>query len=1339
MSLLKNIINNKKGLGSIITEEETNKIQEQRNKNIEKSINTPITSTIKDTSIGRNVLNPMATGVVKGGTFFMNMMAHPKFEEIAEQNNNDINKIYNQYKEETKNNAWKNSQLRKKAIDTINNNREERQRFIDNSTMTGKGIILMQNIIEGATNPMNWYNASGFVSGLAWNLIQGFIDTTWEKTEIEGKNYKEFTDEDYKSYATDIAITGAIHGVTGLIGKGVKKISKNSKVEIEDPKTPLEVIKKEVDTHGVGATNPKAVLEMAERMEKGETVGLQRNYNFSQDVDNFYTNVTEKRLEKINKIEIEKFNNAKNKIDTKDFDEKIFKDNIPKSNNDNDIHTVKAISKTLKPIKRQIQLNTQQVQAEYTGRLAIVHMKNGGNGYFKKIGDLNELVIDEHNINGKIFKSMIRDNKDIPKNLKDIANEYRAVANDYVNLKYEKNLDKKGYSFDIVYDKNKAMYNVKKVIDATDIEPKKVFVNEYLKNADKKVYLTELEAKRFGVGKKAGLYVLDEQKIVEKFRNDINATTQDIRSQGNGKIVDFEEKNWTEVATHNAPLYEKEKYFELKKLKENEIDEDIKNFIEDYEDKAINWLDGVLDSMDSEVDPLVGINRMYKSVINERSGLNTLKEKLGANTSFIEAHKNDASNTAKNIKFQNNKTFKEALNKEIENLNSIGADIETKKFSDISLSGQTAYNVRNIAMYKFLANFNYKKEIFTNKERINSGMIDLGFNQRVSILKSSKEMARATKNVVKKFKNLTDIELSKISDPMERLQLEAYIDRTLETDINMSGYNTSNTLKKLGSIGAKGQTASDVQRIALAEWFTANAMYKEFPTMKFEEITSAMRQVLFDMGIDNVDKFSKLQADIKGIDGITNFIDVVKNKQNTSELRNLFTQLSDLNGKELNAFDSQSVNVMADGVIGQFWAKANSMFRMYNMNILSRTFDRLTTYIDSDGFTRYRFMNDSNLVMNQKSFLGLRDWKTASRLYNSSTSALGTAGAAYGISWLTGKATGTSSDEMIEAKMEALMSGEIGDTVLDVIKTGLIDNTGLDITMGGENVVSSFFRNTYGAGKRLASSSLTSTEKIIWGTTYMLSPNAISRGIDNIKFEKNIPTRINTTSEYTKDLWADKYRDYAIMEQEEGLLPIEKLIGGAFGLAYENAKKLFDKGLKEKTDYTDYFNRHPEQVERFGEFKENTPKEIKVAYASGIMELTEYAARNDTLNEILSTSETVEEREQALKEYGMDYYSQLENINPKNLPTVEAVLSYTGISDPDTVIIFMNEYNECKTGEERTVFLENFIPDADVEDFNEYLDKFNKNKEKYKEIGNRGYEDNTEGYIFYLQSLRDEM
>ena len=1283
----------------------------------------------------------------------MDFINQPDPESIAMEHGDDYEKIYQEYKKQTENNGWKNSQVRKEAIEYIKKNREERAKFLNSNSKIDKGIMIFQNILEGVTSPTNWYNPQGFIKNLAWDLVQGAIDTTWEKTEIEGKEIKDFGKEDLKDYAYGAATSVAIHGVTKVAGRYIsKKINKlkNSDVDVsgntisnaaeETPNTPLEVIQNEVNKYGPGATNPKAVIELAERLENGETVGIERGKNFSQEVDDFYTNVTEKRIEKIHKEELSRQNTIKNKESNAKFEERIFNGEVPEKKIANDINTKDSLSKTLKPIKNKIKLNSKQLTAEYKSRLAYIHMENGGSANFSRIGDLNELIITENNINGKTFKGMIRGYADVPENLLPYADEFRNLANEYTNLKYGSNLSQKGYNFDIVYDKNQAMSNLKLAIDTDDLNAKKVVVDEILKNAEKKVYLTEAQAKQFKVGDTSGVYVLDNQSIIEKLRNDINSTTLDIRRNGNGKLVDYESKTWKDVAVQNASLLEIDDYF---KLKQKEIDGkklSKKNlaFIENYETKSMNWLDGFLDDINAEVDPVNSLNRIYKQVIDEKSGLNTLRDRLNGNYDRIEANHNTS--TGKNMYVQNNRTLKDAIENETQHLFELGADVSTRKFSDMSVSGKTMYNTRNLMMYKFLSNLNYLKEIATNKERINSGLIDLGFNERVGFLQSTKEMTRATKNVAKKYQNLKNIDLDTITNPLERLQIEAYINKVMETEIDIRGYTKSNFLKNAGELGAKGQTASDIQRIALAEYFTANAMYDEFIKFKIEDVTPTMKQVLFDMGIDDNIKLKAIQDDILSTNSITGLLDIVKDRSNTSTVKSLFEQFADINGKELNAFSGHTVGLKTDSLVSRYWANFNGMFRMYNMNLLTRTFDRLTTYIDSDGFTRYRFLNDGKFSLNKTSFTGLKSWKTGSRLMNSSTTALQTAGLVYGVGWLTGKITGTSKDEMIEAKMDALMHGEVADTVIDVIKTGLVDNTGLEITMGGENVVASFFNQNFKGLKRDMSSSLSPIQKIVYGALYIASPNAISRGIDNIKFEKNIPNRLDTASEYLKEKWKYEYKDKAQAEQDEGLLPIEKLGLAGLGLLYESGKKAFDSVLKEKTDYQEYFEKHPEQAERFGEFKEDTPQEAKIALASGIMELAEYGARNEQLDEILSTADTVEEREQELKEYGMDYQTQLTKMDKNNKLVFHAVMSYAEIESPETIILAMNEFNELKTKEEREVFLSNFIREDQVDDFNNFLDRVMEDKNKKMDsIYDRDYSYGTEGYIEFLQTLRNEM
>lgn len=1339
-------------------------IKKQNKKNEEKG-------TPNREAFNRGFINPIETGLTKSGIQFMDMINYPHLEEIADRNGGDPEKIYEEFKEQTKNNQWKNSELRRKGIETIKKNREERQKFTDTSTITGKGIMIAENVLEGIASPSNWVNPNGFITGLAWDLVQGFIDTTWEKTEIEGKDFSDLNNDDLKDYAVGVGTTVALHGVTKGISKGVSKLTEKSSasninnvtsntesIKVNEPKTPLEAIKKEVDTHGAGATNPKAIIEIAERIENRETIGLERGKNFSGEVEDFYNNVTEKRLNELHKIETAERNLQNNITTNTEFANKV--GIKTKTTTDGDVYMAKTISKTLKPIKNKIELNGKQLHGEYLGSLAQLHIEKGGNGNFSRLGDLNELIVNEHGITGKTFKSMIRGDVDLPENLIPYANEYRKVANEYVNLKYGNNLSDKGYNFDIVYNKNSAMSNLKMALDSDNLEVKANTVKGVLNNENRNVYLTETEAIKYGVGEKAGVYELDDHSIIEKLRNDINATTKDVKSMGDGKLVDYESKTWKDVVTQNAPLEDKANYFEIKEVKENLVSEikklsdtdkitaleeelelyntdEINNFIEDYETRAYNWMDGVLDGMNVEVDPTVAINRLYQNVINEKSGFNMLQNKLKGNIDRLAVMTEETTDTAQQMFFQNNKTLKKSLEDEANNLFMITPEITVKKFSELTPTGKIMYGFRNLAMYKYLSNLNYLKESATNKQLINSGAIDLGFRRRVNFLESQKEMIRATKTVAKKYNDLKNIDLDKIGNIKSKLQMEAYIDKVMETQVNMSGYKVSNFFKNMGEIGAKGQTASDVQRVAMSEWFTSNAMVDEFTKMKFDEITPSMKQVLFDNGIDDAIKFKAVQEEIKNIGGVTNYIDFIKNPENQSVINNLHSQFTDIMGKQLNAYDGKSIQIMANSKIGELWAKTNTMFRMYNMNILSRTLDRLTTYVDSDGFTRYRFLKDGHFSLTN-TFNGITKGRVGARVFNAGSTALETATLVYGINWATGKLTGTTTDEITEAKIEALMSGELGDTIIDVVKTGLIDNTGLDITMGGENVISSFFRNNFTGLKRDMSSSLSPVEKIIYGTMYLVSPNVISRGIDNIKFEKNIPNRLTTSNEYTKELWKYKYKEEAEREQAEGLLPLEKSIIGVLGGTYYLGKSLFDKVMNEKTDYQSYFERNPEKAERFGTFEDDAPVEAKIALASGIMELQEYAVRNEKLDEILVASESIEEREQELSKMGMDWKTQISKMTPKEKKAFHIVMSFAQIETPETIILAMNEFNELKTREEKINFLNSFILEDKTEEYNQFIDDVIANDKKYEELKYRDYSDDTEGYLEFLKTLRNE-
>ena len=138
------------------------------------------------------------------------------------------------------------------------------------------------------------------------------------------------------------------------------------------------------------------------------------------------------------------------------------------------------------------------------------------------------------------------------------------------------------------------------------------------------------------------------------------------------------------------------------------------------------------------------------------------------------------------------------------------------------------------------------------------------------------------------------------------------------------------------------------------------------------------------------------------------------------------------------------------------------------------------------------------------------------------------------------------------------------------------------------------------------------------------------------------------------------------------------------------------------------------------------------------MELQEYAVRNEKLDEILVASESIEEREQELSKMGMDWKTQISKMTPKEKKAFHIVMSFAQIETPETIILAMNEFNELKTRDEKINFLNSFILEDKTEEYNQFIDDVIANDKKYEELKYRDYSDDTEGYLEFLKTLRNE-
>ena len=144
------------------------------------------------------------------------------------------------------------------------------------------------------------------------------------------------------------------------------------------------------------------------------------------------------------------------------------------------------------------------------------------------------------------------------------------------------------------------------------------------------------------------------------------------------------------------------------------------------------------------------------------------------------------------------------------------------------------------------------------------------------------------------------------------------------------------------------------------------------------------------------------------------------------------------------------------------------------------------------------------------------------------------------INWAQGKMFGTSSDEIVEAKFEALKTDAVP-IVAEGLAEAMTDYIGYDIMFGGAPAFFATLGKSYKALQRdVNSENLETYEKILYGLAYVALPQNIASGIDNLKFERNIPTKINTFSADAQFLWKHYYRKDAEYEQAMGEFPAAK-------------------------------------------------------------------------------------------------------------------------------------------------------------------------------------------------------
>ena len=81
-------------------------------------------------------------------------------------------------------------------------------------------------------------------------------------------------------------------------------------------------------------------------------------------------------------------------------------------------------------------------------------------------------------------------------------------------------------------------------------------------------------------------------------------------------------------------------------------------------------------------------------------------------------------------------------------------------------------------------------------------------------------------------------------------------------------------------------------------------------------------------------------------------------------------------------------------------------------------------------------------------------------------------------------------------------------------------------------------------------------------------------------------------------------------------------------------------------------------------------------------------------------------------------------------------MAYKDIKDPHYLTVALEEIVNSK---DKIKTLNDFLDESDIPYFDNFARNIMEHEEKKKEIARRGYDDNLEGYIEFLQTLRNEM
>lgn len=1189
--------------------------------------------------------------------------------------------------------------FREETLEKIIQTQMEKQRRLDEYAQ-GKGAGgslalsltggLARNASDASEVALNY-----ITNGAIANVVGNAVSYAWEEASLYGRNILTEWDN-----GKDIMglLPGAVMGaVGGAIGNKYKpadgflnpddvKAPRRAPIDasFDDIKSMDAGTVSKLQQDGNGVVNLKYAAEIVHRQEWDFPQGNYMNTS-SEDWHNFLSYASD--VDRRYKAEIGS---------TTIFDgKKVIKKGTSSLKIDNELDV--AIQPLLKNTKKHLEQIASEDAYELFGGTA----KPFGNQLY----DLSESIAPKDFVEMLQGRSLVFDesgqNK-IAGVLKDKLNEFigiKAGLDDAPNIKF-------AYYLDTFYNKQDAMIYLKNLVeneDMTGIKALNLSVGE--KVTLTKAHVDGIAASMEKMGKvskitEAGTYSMGEYplEMTTAFWHGVNSTTLDAQKKA-GTFTG--ESKWAVgIQWGNAGDNLPNTDYDIDKVKFGNYAQ----FFEGFERK-----------------PYEIISNIYSTVSEHKAGLDNIRawiHDITADDKTLELTASEFGNSIKGL----NSDIRGYMKQQLRGLNDVletGSRYKPNFNIDPNNPQLTSKHFRksfkNFLNYKFLYGLNYGKENPMNASKLNEGARSLGWETgnarylRDTFIEPTKMHAELALH----WNKIKDGDLSQIADPKVRRRMEIFMERRVANDViwnDPSKWGTAQkTMHTAGDIGGFGQGLSDVSRIFISEWGAKNYMQDILPTLNND--TSRLKLVLQSNGIDG-DMFTSIKNRLKGL-GEEEFNELIwGGKRATTDLdikiQNLYEQVSDIFGREFNPFEKVQKQ------IPDSWAGDMMMlYKRYSMGAFENAKNKLFTYYGDDGRIRKRFdLNDSFSQNAKRAFKGMN----TNEMFVLAQRGVYTYALANGVGWATGKLYGTGQDLRVEAKLEALTEGgEVLPFVFEAMSDLATDYTGIGILFGASTPFGGLIDSIQARFERAGSAiKLSPEEKVMWFISTSLTPEHIARGIDNLKFDKSIPSRMTTASSRADMLWRVKYQKQARIQQIQGELPIEKVLGNV-------------------VDWGAYFVKNPEKAyEITGADPNVVDKDTVIIGATGIVEVLESKAENEAIIEIMSdNSRSLMDREGDLKNLGLDINSQLNRLEPIDRRTLNAVLAYKQIRNPEEILMITQALVKSHNRKE---FLRSLIPDEELGFYRHYSSQVTKSRSHVNElIKNRKNKSGIEAYLETLE------